>query len=146
MFALGSVQVTELDILCLGQLVSVDTHFFFRRSIPLYGKHWLHFSGRLPWPHVPQLHQPSPSTAECQQRAHHSPCDEGHEKGHIILGCRRQNRRDFAQNWLILLKKKAMLLLVRAVAWLMLWSCFVVRAVLRGRVLTMLRLATFLAK
>ena len=49
--------------------------FFFRRSIPLwhkillYGKHWLHFSGRLPWPHVPQLHQPSPPTAECQQRA-----------------------------------------------------------------------------
>lgn len=31
MFALGSVQVTELDILCLGQLVSVDTHFFFQK-------------------------------------------------------------------------------------------------------------------
>lgn len=31
MFALGSVQVTYLDILCLGQLVSVDTHSFFQK-------------------------------------------------------------------------------------------------------------------
>ena len=52
----------------------------------------LQFSGRLPWPHVPQLHQRS--QAECQQRAQLPVCvTRGMRKGTSFLGVEGKQKR-----------------------------------------------------